>query len=140
MGDITMKTDYSDILKRLGEPLWWDENGVPRYEPFSPELCRPYTKYVALLLISCQDCGRRYKVAVSYNDMRISEIEQLGYKFELPTKESPGFFEYGDPPFHLDDDCWAGYCMLSNTLQILEFWERKETEWVRRSEYEYSYV
>lgn len=29
-----MKQAYDDITSRLGNPLWWDEAGCPRYVPF----------------------------------------------------------------------------------------------------------
>jgi hypothetical protein len=27
---------YDDIISRLGPPLWYDDNGAPRYELTSP--------------------------------------------------------------------------------------------------------
>ena len=35
-----MLRDYFDIRSRLGEPLWFDDNGVPRYVPFTPGMAQ----------------------------------------------------------------------------------------------------
>lgn len=65
-----MKTDYSEITNKLGEPLWWDEKGVPRYEPFENHYqCGVYNKAVAYLRIECQNCRKSFFVTsvIAYN-------------------------------------------------------------------------
>jgi hypothetical protein len=124
-----LKPDYSDITSRLGEPLWWDEHGVPRYEPFHPSMCDVYANKVALLIVRCQECGRKFTVAVS--------VERT---FRVPTPHDPAWCFYGDPPRHGDENCGAGDVMNSIPVQILEYWERSLDSslcWRRRPEYEF---
>lgn len=52
----------------VAKPLWWDENGVPRFEPHHPRLCPDiYADQVALVQISCQGCGREFPVQMSWS-------------------------------------------------------------------------
>jgi len=132
-----VKPDYNDIRSRLGDPLWYDRHGVPRYDPFRPGMCGVYARYVALLEIACQACGRRFAVAVDLDDLERLEWEKEG-AFVLPTAEDPGAFCYGDPPRH---GC-VGDTMSSYTCRIAEFWERSQEtgwKWVRRREREFAY-
>lgn len=130
---------YEDITRRLGEPLWYDRHGVPRYDPFRPDMCGVYACYTALLEIECQGCGKRFKTAVDY-----PSYELCGGRLwwpQLPTAEDEGDFRYGDPPPH---DCpggglCAGSTMGSVTRRILEFWVKDGFEWTRRREYEFAY-
>ena len=107
-----MLTDYSDITDKLGEPLWWDENGVPRYFDFSPYVCGVYNKYVALMTVECQCCGKPFKVVTSLNSHRT-------VSYPDPSKEDPeeaaGGFLYGDPPRHdyFMKDCIKGINSIS---------------------------
>lgn len=129
-----MKPNYYDIIEKLGEPLWWDEHGVPRYTDFRPHLkSRIIADYVAFMEVACQDCGRVFKVAYSID----SRQYRLFYEREvqLPTPNDVGSFHYGDPPYHTEE-CIAGFCMLSIPVRILEFWAREKHCWVRKPEYE----
>lgn len=134
---------YKDITSRLGEPLWYDRHGVPRYDPFRPDMCGVYARYVALLDIECQACRKRFRAAVDYcgYESRFigGDLELKGP--QLPTAEDEGDFRYGDPPPH---DCpgrglCAGSTMGSVTRRILEFWVKDGFEWTRRREYEFAY-
>ncbi|AEG14358.1 hypothetical protein Desku_0752 [Desulfofundulus kuznetsovii DSM 6115] len=133
-----MKPDYDDIKSRLGEPLWYDRHGVPRYDPFEPGMCGVYAEYVALLEIACQACGRRFTVAVD-----LDSVECVGWQDRtglsvLPGVDKPGAFCYGDPPRH---EC-IGDTMSSDVCRIVEFWERSQGtrwKWVRRREYAFDY-
>lgn len=58
-----MKTNYQDIISRLGEPLWWDSFGAPHYETFKPYMLQVYFDAVALMQVSCQSCRRQFLVA-----------------------------------------------------------------------------
>jgi len=134
---IFVKPDYGDIRSRLGEPLWYDRHGVPRYDPFTPDMCGVYARYVALLEIACQACGRRFMVAVDLDGLECFRWNQRGVSV-LPTDEEAGVFCYGDPPRH---DC-VGDTMLSDVCRIVEFWERSQEtgwEWARRREREFVY-
>jgi len=71
-----MHNNYSDITNLIEEqPKWWDENGVPRYETFHPNLLPDiYADEAVLYLIECQNCKREFEVAESFsihNAMRI---------------------------------------------------------------------
>jgi hypothetical protein len=107
--------DYQDILSRLGEPLWYDSGGVPRYEPFAPELCNVYAAVVALNEIRCQFCQKMFKVSVEF-----SSSDWPGNLPEAP--EAIGdLLHYGDPPYH---SCRPGDSMNSIPQRILEYWQR----------------
>src|SRR5579875_874086 len=94
--------DYRDINRRLGEPLWYDEHGVPRYDPFHPDLCGVYNDFVALMLVACQSCGRRFRVAWGVSTAA-SKLRHEGRAPRLPTAQDSGSFGYGDPPRHDGD-------------------------------------
>ncbi len=107
-----MKSNYLDIIEAAGdkEVLWYDQNGAPRFVEFNPRLCSNiYAGFVFLLLISCQACGRQFKVEMNF-----------GYFDQLPDR--PGNIHYGDPPVH---DC-VGDTMNCWDLVILEAWEKPE--------------
>jgi hypothetical protein len=141
-----MLRDYQDIVSRLGKPLWWDDNGTPRYERFHPNMCGVYDRYVALLLIECQNCGTEYRVASERTDRGLaytSAGELNGERVyrpawaevQLPTAEGVGSFHYGDPPPHC---CGSGATMNSVPRRALEFWRKEHDrgspnwmEWVR---------
>lgn len=141
-----MKATYTDITDRLGEPLWWDENGTPRYNEFSPDgIFDPYAQVVVFLLIGCQNCDKRMKVAMSWSRYDFRNA-QGGYWEEIWGKPDGwrALYKhvesgpYGDPPEHGD---WCGETMNSIPLEVLEFWH-KETDdslkptWRRVSEFE----
>jgi hypothetical protein len=106
-----MKTSYKDILSRLGEPLWWDVYGVPRYEPFSIELTGVYSHTVVLLKIECQACNQKFTVAQEYQNLRYA----------------PNQVRYNDLPRH---DCVGDQC-ASNEFDILQWWQYDHHEWSR---------
>lgn len=145
-GGFDVLPDYRDITRRLGEPLWYDEHGVPRYDPFHPDLCGVYDTYVALLEIACQACGRRFHVAVGV-DAGWHMVTTGGKEPELPTRESVGSFDFGDPPRHTCDDggLCAGETMSSVPLRVIEFWRRDWrrgglAEWRRDPAHEVRFV
>src|SRR5262249_15783593 len=69
-----MHHSYCDIRNRIGEePTWWDENAVPRYQPFRPQECANiHAAEAALVLITCQDCGKEYRVAFTLSQRPIT--------------------------------------------------------------------
>ena len=116
-----MKTDYEDILSRISDPpRWWDENGTPRYDHFSPHLIPDvYAGRVALLRIACQSCGQQFDVAMSES--------AHGAPF------APKTWHYGDPPRH--NGC-PGCTMNCDDLAVIEAWERAPFNWIRHPELE----
>lgn len=128
-----MLRDYQDILDRAGMPLWWDDNGAPRYEPFHPRLCGVYDRYVALLRVECQNCGHEYDVASAVDGHGLTYKpagEINGEKVYLPAfadvklptvEHGIGSFHYGDPP---PQCCGSGATMNSVPRKVLQFWRR----------------
>jgi len=108
--------DYDDIISRLGEPLWYDSSGVPRYEPFTPALCDVYAWVAALNEIKCQDCGKIFKVSIELSTSNVSPEDLPGDMEALGQH-----LHYGDPPRH---NCRPGDSMNSIPQRILEYWYR----------------
>lgn len=121
-----MLCDYKDIKDRIDEdPKWYDEKGVPRYCEFDPDKVNNiYAKEVILLLVECQNCSEKFKVAISQDNMQIHKVNSFKDK---------DYIHYGDPPRHNDP---LGETMNCLDLEILEYWEQGETEWKRLREYE----
>lgn len=115
-----MKTNYLDIISRIeGPPLWYDQNGTPRYDEFHPEFCpNIYSNEVVLLRIECQDCGLPLDV-----EMHSSFWQSLG---------NPKKLHYGDPPAH---GC-VGDTMNCDDIEVLQAWRRVDFEWERVREFE----
>jgi hypothetical protein len=111
-----MHNHYKDILDRIDEPpAWFDDYGVPRFGDFSPRhLSNIYASEAALAEVSCQGCGRMFKVALT--DAFASEGFGLSDEIRL------GRVHYGDPPNV--DCCVAGASMNSVMHRILEYWSR----------------
>lgn len=134
-----MIRDYADIVKRLGVPLWYDEHGVPRYDPFSPDMLDIYAEQAVLQEIACQECGQRFQVALCFNRMDV--IQTLGGQLPVPSPDAPGHYHWGDPPQHgkgaQDRDCGAGDTMNCWDLRIIEFWQRSlGDKWTRMPAHE----
>lgn len=143
-----MYQPYFDITEKLGTPLWWDENGVPRYQPFEPRLCADiYFRYAALIEIRCQGCGQTFPVAATWSvtahiGSRYDDVvwDKTGHnpqpKSGLPKERDAGFCCYGDAPFHpLGGQC-SGTTMTTSVVRILEFWGREGIEEKRLAEHE----
>ncbi len=110
-----MKNSYDDIRAAAGEPLWWDENGVPRYAEFSTDhLANIYAHEAALAEITCQGCGKPFQVAFS----RSSLDRKRSLREEIETKE----LHYGDPPN--EGCCLAGPTMNSEPRRVIQYWWR----------------
>ena len=120
-----MHHHYNDITSRITEkPSWYDQNGTPRYDRFTPEACpNIYSNQVVLLRIACQQCGREFLVEMHAELFR-----------ELPKK-----LHYGDPPSHGGADCIGGDTMNCNDIEVVEVWYRGRStdfEWKRKPELE----
>jgi hypothetical protein len=95
---------HRDILDRLAEPpSWFDDHGVPRYEPFAPaDLANIYADEAALAEVSCQGFGRQFRVALTgaFADRGLS----LGDAIRLRRVEYPD----GLPPdIAAREEIWA---------------------------------
>lgn len=118
-----MNREYFDILEKLGPPLWWDDQAVPRYKPFHPNLCGIYDNEVALCVIKCQSCGQEFRVAFAW--YRLSGEPSLTH-----ILQQTGELYYRDPPNN--DCCASGPTMTSEFKEVLEFWIRNcPTGWVK---------
>jgi hypothetical protein len=111
-----MHQHYRDILDRIDEaPTWFDDYGVPRFGDFSPShLGNIYASEAALAEVSCQQCGRMFKVALT----EAFASKRLGLSDEIRLRR----VHYGDPPNV--NCCDAGPCMNSVMHGILEYWLR----------------
>jgi hypothetical protein len=130
-----MLRSYNDIRSRIRDAIrWWDDNGVPRYCDFSPEECGVYDVVVALVEVGCQACTERFRVAVTFD--RESQ-RQVGDRYALPAAGNIGTFRYGDPPSHSRgaDGC-VGNTMSSESIRVLELWQRDQQNWIRHPECE----
>jgi hypothetical protein len=129
-----MHTSYQDIRSRIPiQPLWWDEQAVPRYDPFTPYLLADiYAIEAALMEIECQGCGHKFLVAFSVDriQMALGEVPTTGIDVQA--------LHYGDPPNV--GCCDVGATMNSIPRRVVEFWRRDVaplyTEWVRVPELE----
>ncbi len=118
-----MQGAYTDILSRIDEPpAWFDDNGVPRYGPFSPDMVTCiHANEIVLIRIECQGCQTSFDVA-----MTVPRASQ-------PLKDFPDApmlrdyiaqraLHYGDPPNILC--CDPGPSMNSIPRVVLEYWFR----------------
>ena len=114
-----MHHHYADIRERLGPPIWWDENAVPRYCDFAPNAsANIYAQQILLLLIECQNCGAEFKVCMSSDLMDLPH----GLAYAVESDE----IHYGDPPNA--GCCGAGSTMNSVPRRVLEFWDKYDAD------------
>lgn len=134
-----MKAEYLDIKNKIKEePKWYDENGVPRYDTFSPELSpNIYADEVVLLEIACQSCRKRFFVEMNWDRMRVIFGNDIGSFSELLERKINPIecilIPYSDPPRH---NC-VGDTMTSDSMRIVQFWKRGDIDrFVRIHKYE----
>jgi len=133
-----MKLFYADLIRmakilEMGDPLWFDEHGVPRYCDFNPmRSANIYASEIALALVTCQNCGKGFHVCFSFSeaDQLLHEVKPLTVHIRERT------LHYGDPPNM--ECCPIGNTMNSEPRSVLQFWKLKKPEytWVRCPEYE----
>ncbi len=117
-----MNVNYEDILSKLGPPMWWDENAVPRYTDFHPNCCNIYAREVVFMEIACQACDHRFNVAMSLT------ILNYAYKQNWEGDNFPP--HYGDPPNI--DCCSAGSTMNSEHIRVISRWKLENSlDWVK---------
>lgn len=127
-----MHCDYADIRSRIeGAPVWFDENAVPRYEPFRPQaLADIYAQEAALVLIGCQSCRTRFTVAFSRSHMdHMLDLMAKRETVTLAERIRDDSLHYGDPPNI--GCCPAGPTMNCDDIAVLEYWHRPDFAWVR---------
>ncbi|MHB1852933.1 MAG: hypothetical protein ACYCU6_12290, partial [Acidimicrobiales bacterium] len=130
-----MLPSYADIRALTdAEPVWYGDNGVPRYAPFHPRLLGVYDKIAVLAEIKCQSCAALLLVGrgtpLHTFHVPLGQIEVVQHSLE---KLARGFV-FGDPPRH---GCpGAGETMGCIERRIVEAWERVDLGWVRRPEHE----
>jgi hypothetical protein len=150
-----MHAGYEDILEAAGKPpLWWDQNGAPRFGPHHPNLAADiYASEVVLLRIACQRCLQEQLVQMTWSTMDAMRwhihVEWAALRKGEPLVEDKaihtladsvrdGSIHYGDPPHHEDrgEFCHAGCTMNVYDLKVEEFWVRKDFDWARDPELE----
>jgi hypothetical protein len=128
-----MFNDYSDITERIAEPpLWWDEQGVPRYAEFEPHLvANIYAREVALMEVACSQCWTRFRAAVSTAGV-LGEPDRHDLAESIETRT----ISYGDPPNYRNYR--SGPSSSCYDLRVLQYWLRPAGwgEWVRDSRFE----
>jgi len=130
-----MNQYYEDILKLTDrEPMWFDEEAVPRFCSFHPnKVSNIYADEVALVLIQCQNCHTEFKVALSDTHYSINKLmfeKALGRKLgTLAQSIRSHAVHYGDPPNI--ECCAAGPTMNCDDIRILEYWRRSKFDWKR---------
>lgn len=116
-----MHRRYDDIILRISSaPVWWQEGGVPRYDPFHPETSTGvYAQEAAVAEIATQCCETTFLVLIETNmvDRRIAAMIR---------DES---LRYGDPPNVYC--CEAGVPSHSTVmLRVIEYWARADQTYV----------
>lgn len=126
-----MHNHYTDIIDKIElAPLWFDEQGVPRFCEFSPKrLSNIYADSCCLLRIECQGCGHQFAVAMS--DSR-TQLMLLQHRSGRPIRRLAelvrnGSIHYGDPPNV--SCCPSGPTMNSIPRQVVQFWVRESFDW-----------
>lgn len=108
---------YEDLTSRLGEPLWYDDQAVPRYDPFTPDQCGIYDDWVMLQVVSCQSCDREFECATSSSRLA------LRVKTWDVADAMRNLYGWGDAPWHtIDGSQCAGTTMTSDVGSVLELW------------------
>ena len=125
-----MLHSYPDITKRITDPiLWYDENGVPRFDPFHPDLCANiYAREVVLLRIQCAACSKQFEVALNWHPIELPG----GRSLRSRILDKPHTVACGDPPcFDCSNGCGAGMTMQADVIGVVEFWESRRGNWHR---------
>lgn len=131
-----MYEPYLDIRERLGEPLWHDWQGVPRYDPYSPGMQNIYAKYDCLFLVRCQSCGREFQVGACADSFEFRMQIDVPRAPVLPKRGDGGSFGFGDAPWHDMGNRCAGTTMGTIPVRVMEFWQNERAGWKRLPQHE----
>lgn len=131
-----MKPLYSDILERLGDPLWWDQRGVPRYEPFHPSMIGTDAEVVMPATIQCQFCKHPFRVAIEVDRWDHPRIVASALtQWRMTEALQSDCVGYEDPPRLLTPCCEAGATATSELVEIHEIWafgmKDHQTKWYK---------
>jgi hypothetical protein len=132
---------YPDLREKLGDPLWIDQHGVPRYAPFTPELASEvYCTWVLRLSVKCQACGKIFDCARSIAWHKIAaEHHKKGQP--VPDKSIETAMKWlsgwGDAPWHnwdgsqssIGNQC-PGTTMTTDYIAV-ELYEKINFQWVK---------
>ena len=138
---------YKNLRERLGEPIWHDAEGVPRYAPFEPSLLGIYDRWAVLFVVECQACQKHFKCAAGTDPLvdaiRRDPTRQWDEgdfeKLKEPMTAIGNILGWGDAPWHnakgeedkFDGQC-AGTTMSTDVVAILEVWHRPScSDWER---------
>jgi hypothetical protein len=127
---------YLDLREKLGEPLWHDQHGVPRYAPFEPDLLGIYDRWACLFVVKCQACERAFDCAVGWDFLSYAatsratddELQEMVNRQHDPHYVLPKFVSWGDAPWHDMDNQCAGTTMTTDIIRIKEVWHKVRTE------------
>jgi hypothetical protein len=118
-------TSYEDILNKISEPpQWFDEHAVPRYCKFEPRHCADiHCSEAVLAEITCQVCGKAYRVAFSLGEWGAKQRNGRRLKDDIVERT----LHYGDPP---NACCSSGASTTSEPRHVLEYWHRNHQQYV----------
>ena len=127
-----MNHDYADIRDLINkDPVWFDENAVPRYCEFGPKhVANIYADECVLLRIECQACGHEFG-----SGEMVSEAMGGHASLALSMRIVRKGIGYGDPPRGC---CDVGATMTSESVKVLQYWHRVNHEWKRECSCEVS--
>lgn len=112
--------DLREAMKEKGEPLWHDEAGVPRWIEWHPShLHNIYADEAALLEVTCQSCGEKFRCA-----------DSKSFQYILRSGPEPWVPSWGDAPWHGEQQC-AGTTMTTD-WEVVERWKRERAGWVKQ--------
>lgn len=121
---------YKDIRTKLGEPVWIDQHGVPRYEPFHPELLGIYDKWALEIEVKCQSCHQLFLCAAGSDEYEFNPATKSMNHFKTVDDAINRLSGWGDAPWHThkgDQDKFDGQCagttMCSDSREI-RLWRR----------------
>jgi len=121
---------YDDILSRIAEePVWFDEHAVPRYREFAPsKVANAYADEAALVEVTCQGCGRPFRVAFAARAPAtfFQEDWPAGPIGRAIGKKT---LHYGDPPNIWC--CHAGPSENSEPRKVIQYWRQGDPKYVR---------
>ena len=126
-----MNRHYDDLLTLADrKPSFFQQGGVPRWTAFQAgDSTSPYTVDCAIVEIACQLCDMRFHVLMESGSRdKQTILERIRAKS----------LWYLDPPNV--GCCRGGTSMTSETVRVLEYWERAETfQWKRNPEAEVAF-
>ena len=135
-----MNHDYADIRDLINkDPVWFDENAVPRYCEFGPKhVANIYADECVLLRIECQACGHEFDVAMSRSASAQEVVRSFGghASSALSMQIVRKTIHYGDPPNI--GCCPSGPTMNCEDVEVLQYWHRVNHEWTRERSCEVS--